>query len=653
MIEGTVTLVETVVHGAVATSWTGTTMTVTDAGQLPHDGGTLTPDDGDTLIRYTSVTDGLTADDPDVVTTTTPTPTDWPGPDIDPEDSGQVWMQLWPETLDVIATVSTPDGDVPAVVPHALRPLLTDGVRDPRTAEMVRVDLSGPTPTVHDVVARRAEIGMNGLSTGVRTAIASASGRATIIHATTRPDGPGTAAGDTWFRHDATGATTGMWSWDGQAWHPMTVDSQIIGNLDAGKITSGSLSGIDIWSPSSEAVPRVHVGASRIEVVRSGDGDAQFVSTVSLGGDDADRMMLSDTSGSALAGFESDGSLLAGDASINGSLTVGGVDITDLIGRLPQGIVARQKLGSSSAFNNITITTSETPLLVLEADLKAGREYRFTFSGMIWSSGSGVQAFYVKMSTGAVSMSSQQVGSKYLPTNGNTSSTWSVILPVQDSDVTAQILLSSRRATSGQTAHINSSDIAPTDIYIEDIGSYGSWGDGSVPTQPGSSTPTPDPVRTYTRTWNAAATRSWRGGSVNNDCLRHGYYRSPGYSVVLWNGDPSTELSSDGVHIKSVELYLRNTHWYYSAGGRARIGHFDATALPSAPQTSGGGVFTTGQWKVGAAMWIPIPSGWWSGIAWGRIRGFTLGEGAGTDRQYYGKFSNALSDCRLRVTYTK
>ena len=102
-----------------------------------------------------------------------------------------------------------------------------------------------------------------------------------------------------------------------------------------------------------------------------------------------------------------------------------------------------------------------------------------------------------------------------------------------------------------------------------------------------------------------------------------------------------------------MEMYLRNRSWYWSAGGRARIGHYNSSSLPGSPQTSGGGAFTSSPWKPGAGMWVAIPKGWWPGVAWGTIRGFTLGEGAGTDKTYYGKFSSALSDIRLRITYTK
>lgn len=650
MIEGHVRLVESQVRGAVIVGWSGDHMEVANLGALPRDSGTLLLEDGETTIVYIESMEAAVDGDPDVLVTTTPAPPDW-GDD-------EVWAQLTPEAVDVVASVATETGEIEAVVPHALRPLLADGVRD-ADSELVSVDLSAE-PVIHDVIGRRATIGMEGLSREVRTAIIGANG-ATVIHATSGPDRLGEHEGDTWFQHGEGGTTVGMWHWDGTAWQPDKIDGQALANLDAGTITSGSLSGIDIWSPSATALPRVHVGASTVEVIRS-DDDGQEITTVSLGGPDTDRMLLSDHSGSPIAGFEQNGALLATSATVNGTLTIGGDDIMDIIGGLPQGVVARQKLESTSSLNNITYGSSDLGLLELQIPMTAGRLYRFVASGMAWSGGPGRLVLMAKMTTdgSAPTISSPRVGMAAFATDGSMHVEFTLFLPVQASDVTARILLTARQQTSPGGGHLLSDDTYPFDIYVEDMGTYPSWGDGAVntgggtPVQGGTVTPTAPAVTTRTTTWNAAAVRSWRGGSTVTDSLHHGYYGGyQRHSLALWGSQPSDVLSSGGVHIQGVWLYLRNRSWYNSIGGYARIGHFDSTALPGSPQTSGGGAFTTKLWKPGAGMWIPIPSGWWSGIARGAIRGFTLGEGAGTSTDRYGKFSSSLSDIKLKVTYTK
>lgn len=663
-VQGQVMLVTSELLGAIATSWDGRRMSVVDASGLDPDGGELRFDATGDQVAYVSVEWASRDGAPDVLATAEEPPSWWAGAIADAD--GQLWLSVVPEAVDVTAQVRLPDGgEVRAVVPHALRPLLAEGMRREPDREWVRCGLRGGRWTVVDVVGRAPALRDDVLPSSLlerveQIAIDSASGKNSVTHSVNGPSGSGSAAGDTWFRHDDHGHTIGMWSWDGSSWQSSPIDGQALANLDAGTITSGSLSGIDIWSPSATALPRVHVGASTVEVIRS-DDDGQEITTVSLGGPDTDRMVLSDHSGSPIAGFEQDGALLATSATVNGTLTVDGDDIMDIIGGLPQGVVARQKLGSTISLNNITYGSSDLGLLELQIPMAAGRLYRFVASGMVWSGGPGRLVLMARMTTdgSAPTISSPRVGMAAFATDGSMHVEFTLFLPVQASDVTARILLTARQQTSPGGGHLLSDDTYPFDIYVEDVGTYPSWGDGAVntgggtPLQGGTATPTAPPVTTRTTTWNAAAVRSWRGGSTVTDSLHHGYYGGyQRYSLALWGSQPSDVLSS-GTHIQGMWLYLRNRSWYYSSGGYARIGHFDSTALPGSPQTSGGGAFTTKLWKPGAGMWIPIPSGWWSGIARGTIRGFTLGEGAGTSTDRYGKFSSALSDIKLKVTYTK
>lgn len=664
-VQGQVMLVTSELLGAIATSWDGRRMSVVDASGLDPDGGELRFDATGDQVAYVSVEWASRDGAPDVLATAEEPPSWWAGAIADAD--GQLWLSVVPEAVDVTAQVRLPDGgEVRAVVPHALRPLLAEGMRREPDREWVRCGLRGGRWTVVDVVGRAPALRDDVLPSSLlerveQIAIDSASGKNSVTHSVNGPSGSGSAAGDTWFRHDDHGHTIGMWSWDGSSWQSSPIDGQALANLDAGTITSGSLSGIDIWSPSATALPRVHVGASTVEVIRS-DDDGQEITTVSLGGADTDRMVLSDTQGNPLGGFEQDGSMLASDATVNGTLTVDGDDIMDIIGGLPQGVVARQKLGSTFSLNNITYGSRDLGLLELQIPMTAGRLYRFVASGMAWSGGPGRLVLMAKMTTdgSAPTISSPRVGMAAFATDGSMHVEFTLFLPVQASDVTARILLTARQQTSPGGGHLLSDDTYPFDIYVEDVGTYPSWGDGAVntgggtPLQGGTVTPTAPPVTTRTTTWNAAAVRSWRGGSTVTDSLHHGYYGGyQRYSLALWGSQPSDVLSSGGVHVQGVWLYLRNRSWYYSSGGYARIGHFDSTALPGSPQTSGGGAFTTKLWKPGAGMWIPIPSGWWSGIARGAIRGFTLGEGAGTSTDRYGKFSGSLSDIKLKVTYTK
>lgn len=67
----------------------------------------------------------------------------------------------------------------------------------------------------------------------------SANGKNAITASATAPtsSSPGVAVGDTWWQVDDAGDILGQWSWDGETWQPHTITSEVIANLDVGKLT--------------------------------------------------------------------------------------------------------------------------------------------------------------------------------------------------------------------------------------------------------------------------------------------------------------------------------------------------------------------------------------------------------------------------------
>jgi hypothetical protein len=160
---GTVTAVQSERRGVIATAWVGTSMSVVNAADLDREGGDLSPDDGQTLYAYTGVTDGASELDPDVVTMADEAPDGWPVETVDPDTGetipAEVRLDCWPERLDVTAMVDLGDGEtVPCVVPHSLRPLLVDGVREDGARETVTATRVSGVWTVADVPGKRAVI---------------------------------------------------------------------------------------------------------------------------------------------------------------------------------------------------------------------------------------------------------------------------------------------------------------------------------------------------------------------------------------------------------------------------------------------------------------------------------------------------------------
>lgn len=67
----------------------------------------------------------------------------------------------------------------------------------------------------------------------------AANGKNTVTVSAAAPDSssPGVAVGDTWWQADTAGDIIGQWSWDGKEWQPHTITSEVIANLDVGKLT--------------------------------------------------------------------------------------------------------------------------------------------------------------------------------------------------------------------------------------------------------------------------------------------------------------------------------------------------------------------------------------------------------------------------------
>jgi hypothetical protein len=70
----------------------------------------------------------------------------------------------------------------------------------------------------------------------------TADGKNKVIYSLSTPSGSGTAIGDIWFQYNGSGIIVGQWEWTGSVWSSKTIGSAVIANLDAGKITAGTIS---------------------------------------------------------------------------------------------------------------------------------------------------------------------------------------------------------------------------------------------------------------------------------------------------------------------------------------------------------------------------------------------------------------------------
>lgn len=71
------------------------------------------------------------------------------------------------------------------------------------------------------------------------SALTSAAGSHDVVTALYPPVGTGTV-GQTWMQRNASGTIVAQWESDGSTWHPRTVGSEVIANLDVGKLTASA-----------------------------------------------------------------------------------------------------------------------------------------------------------------------------------------------------------------------------------------------------------------------------------------------------------------------------------------------------------------------------------------------------------------------------
>ena len=192
-----------------------------------------------------------------------------------------------------------------------------------------------------------------------------------------------------------------------------------------------------------------------------------------------------------------------------------------------------------------------------------------------------------------------------------------------------------------------------TYMYVTDIGPgiphTPNHNNGGGKLSSGTSTVTVPKV-TRTAEWTANAIRNYQGnGSVypiNNGKIYQGL--SPaGYgnlcSAAIF---PDMTATLSGASINWIKVYLYFEHWYYNAGGTARIG-LTGKSLPGS-MTAGGLATSSGGWPKPGGRWVDIPSNLWNGFKTGQWGGITLNGDGG-----YGTYGYASGNPKIQINYTK
>ena len=90
------------------------------------------------------------------------------------------------------------------------------------------------------ILANNASTAAATAQTTANGAQTTANGKNTVRYSTSTPSGGGTN-GDIWFQFNGSNNIIGQWTYNGSSWIANQITSTVIANLDAGKITTGTL----------------------------------------------------------------------------------------------------------------------------------------------------------------------------------------------------------------------------------------------------------------------------------------------------------------------------------------------------------------------------------------------------------------------------
>ena len=215
-------------------------------------------------------------------------------------------------------------------------------------------------------------------STQATQAQTSANGKNTITYSASTPSGSGKVTGDVWFQYQSPSMNIiGQWVWNGSSWQVSPIANTVIANLDAGKITTGTITSIEYNNGSGtfRVTPAGALTASSATITGTIYGTAGYfgtspnywsISSSGFTGTGSATITGGTINGSAINvpqsspkfQVDSSGNLTATSATITGSVTATG-------GTIGGFTIASTYLQSSYITLNSdgTITTSGTSYL--------------------------------------------------------------------------------------------------------------------------------------------------------------------------------------------------------------------------------------------------------------------------------------------------
>lgn len=418
------------------------------------------------------------------------------------------------------------------------------------------------------------------------------------------------------------------------------IDEAVIGDLAANIITSGLFR-------TAEEGQRLEIDSNGL-VMWGIDPDGAEYEMVRLG--PSGEQLL--TIGSSTISEDS----VAAPRGAFDALTVGGNSLDDLLWGLPRGVRAWGTLSENSKTDasNTFVRRAE-----LQTTLEPDRLYRVKVNARyLYNTGS--QTTYVTdvvhYSFDATPILPNNLGSgvtqgfsgrHYLPTGTYYTAPaleFMVDTSGQNGDRVFWTMYSYRTHNTATPVYIVAGSTNPIAMSIEDVGpsmpsTLKRWNDGG-----GGGSQDPAPIVTRrTATWDHGGF----GGDTRGGNVYQGSYSSYGNRYGGWLFSSAMRSALSGSTIEKFEVYLENTHWYYGAGGTARIVPNDGAYKGV---NFGNTAVLSANWPRYAGRWVTLPAAWYPHIASGTYRGVST-YATSSSLTYYGQFRGAAT--RFRATYRK
>lgn len=504
---------------------------------------------------------------------------------------------------------------------------------------------------------------------------ASSNGRNVIRYQSTQPTGTGHTVGDTWFKRTSISAPiTGQYTWDGDSWEEQKLNHQVIASVDLGTATVGLLDGIYIKGRTIDANLLVAdlVLSTRIIAGNPSGTHAEMKATgfhvfafdandgipnevIRLGVEDTnDYFAIIRDDGFAAATISQDGVGSFSSVYANESLFYKGTELETIINR--RSPIVNSAYRTTNAVVNAYAGGPYFPYLRLEATLEANKVYRISTSSIRVDTDPNTTATVAigYAPAGQLATSSNvsllTLGHSGLGTSRATvtlNELWSFSGFLGEERMISFIILQGVTQGVGG-AGIRADFSNPVRLIVEDMGypqagSNGAWLDGTTP---------PPPARqTYVKQWGCINSMNYAGNNSQYNYNTGQMYQglSPaGYgntkSIAIFN-NMIPDLS--GATINYARVFLKFNHWYYNAGGTARIGLHAHTGIPGSFTGNLGIAVASGGWPKPGARWVDFPPSVIDGFRTGQYRGIYL-EGDGT----YGTYGLADRPT-IEIGYTK